>query len=556
MEKQPSFNSMKWSDAPKCDSMSGLKAVLLEQFGVINEAQSAAFLNPKLSDLASPWDIIDIKPAAERIRAAIIKGERIMILGDFDADGVTSTALLVDGLQQLGATVSYRIPDRVTDSHGLKLHHVQEIAAKGVQLLITCDCGTNDKVEVAAAVAAGMDVIITDHHASDPDRFPTAAVAVVNPQRKESQYAFRDLAGIGVVFHVLSVVAESILSEAELPLFLEKYLELVAIGTIADCMPLVGENRILVKWGIRQMQTTQWPGLRHMLEGIAPITEETVSFHIAPRINAASRIGNVLHAVQLFLLEEGVDDRLSHLEVLNEKRKKQTHRFIQAARKQMITDGACVALLLKDCPAGIAGLVAGRLSEEQNQPAVIMTILPDGTVGASCRAPNGYDMEGALRSCPDLFVHFGGHAGAAGFRADLENVSQIQKALEVHFAGISQPQNALQISAEISPELLTHSLLEFLSFMSPFGVGAARPTFRVKNYMHGEAVLMGIDKNHIRIMGSVGEMPIKATAFFKGEWNKKITPGEKYDLVVSVYLNVWKSNTSIDIRVIDICLHD
>ena len=250
-----------WSQAPYIEDFEALLKRLIEVYDITDLAIQTHFISPSLETLHDPDRMRGMGRACERIIEAIEKEERVMVYGDFDADGITSTVILVHGLQQLGAQVSYRIPDREADSHGLKNYLLDEIAQTGTKLVITCDCGINDHAEVAHGAGLGMDIIITDHHDADPAQFPKAAVAVLNPREPTCEYPEKNLAGAGVAFKVISALASRRLEAADIVLFLPPYLEICAIGLIADCMELQGENRVLVKYGLEMMKQTYWEGV-------------------------------------------------------------------------------------------------------------------------------------------------------------------------------------------------------------------------------------------------------------------------------------------------------
>ncbi len=558
MKKQLSFLKKTWTNAPDIGQIEELEAVLLANRNLSEPAKIESFLQPSLANLHSPWEMKDMKKAVERILSAITNQERIIVFGDFDADGVTSTVILVAGLQELGAKVSYRIPSRATDSHGLKNHILEEIAEKDTKLLITCDCGMNDREEVFYASRLGMDVVITDHHEPKPNQFPEKAVAVVNPRQKDCSYPDKDLAGAGVVFKLISALAEKSFDDVESIMnFLPKFLELSAIGSIADCVDLTRENRTLAKFGLEKLKTTDWDGLRLLLEenngGLEHIDEQTIGFVVAPRINASSRMGDVYWAVQLFLGSgEKHSERLQTLDQFNEQRKELTQTFLTESKAQIKPDAPFQLFFHEQWEPGILGLVASRQSEDLQVPVAVCTVREDGALTSSCRAPEGYNMIEGLTSCGDLLTQYGGHKGAAGFIADIEKKDEIHSALEKHFASHKQKKKDVPVEAFITSELIDSELTEFLHHLSPFGAGNREPIFGLRNFIIEDVQTMGKEQNHLRLIGKCGEKDLEFVAFFADGLRNQLNIGETVDVLFTISENVWKGEKRMQLRVKDV----
>jgi single-stranded-DNA-specific exonuclease len=558
MKKQLSFLKKTWTIGPEIDQFDELQKVLLQSRDLRKDEEIQSFLAPSLANLHSPWELKDIKKAVERILSAIENQERIVVFGDFDVDGVTSTVILVAGLQELGAQVSYRIPSRATDSHGLKKHILDKIAEQDVKLIITCDCGMNDREEVSHASGLGIDVVITDHHEPKPNQFPDKAIAVVNPRQKNCPYPDKDLAGAGVAFKLISALAEKNFDDVEsIGNFLPKFLELAAIGSIADCVNLTGENRTIAKFGLEKLKTTDWDGLRLLLEenngGLQHIDEQTIGFVVAPRINASSRMGDVYWAVQLFLGDGAKhSQRLQTLDQFNEQRKELTQQFLNESKSQIKSEAPFQLFFHEKWEPGILGLVASRQSEDLQVPVAVCTIREDGTLTSSCRAPEGYNMIEGLGSCESLLAQYGGHRGAAGFVADIKNKDAIHTALETHFASHKQERKDIPVEAFISPSLINEELIEFLHALSPFGAGNREPIFGLHNLKITDVQTMGKERNHLRLIGKYEGTDLTFMAFFADAMKDQLKIGEKVDVLFTISENVWKGKKRVQLRVVDV----
>ncbi len=560
MEKSKySLLNKKWTPAPEIEDEEGLYSHLLSLQGLNDPEEISQYLNPRPSHLHAPEQMLGMKEAVDRIQRAITQQERIMIYGDFDADGITSTVILVSALKELGAKVSYRIPDRGKDSHGLKNYHIDEIAEQNVRLIITCDCGINDHKEVEYAAKKGMDVIITDHHEPDPKRFPKKAVAILNPLRSKCAYPEKNLSGSGVALKLIQGVANShFASEAQTNEFVDKYYEVCVIGLVADCVKLSGENRVLAKIGLEKLKNPQWEGLKELLVqsdiDLEGISEETIGFHIAPRLNASSRIGNVLMATQLFLGEEkGHFDRVQKLEKWNVYRQDLTEAAMAQAHPQ-INEGADFQYFTHpDWLPGILGLVAGRYCNQLGVP-IIAGRKQDGLIKASCRAPKGYSIIAALKSCEDCFLQYGGHDGAAGFSIKEEDLSRLIDQLNDYFRTTeAEVQNTTAVSAVIGDHLLTLDLAEFLKQMGPYGIGNPLPIFRLNDLTVIQHENIGKNKNHLRLTtqdknGTI----IEFMAFFLGELSSDLEAQEKIDALCTIGINYWRGEAQLQLRLEDI----
>ncbi|HEY5713925.1 MAG TPA: single-stranded-DNA-specific exonuclease RecJ, partial [Candidatus Gracilibacteria bacterium] len=537
--------------------LESLKKALIESFEVPLSAIDQVFLDPEIQHLHDPFLMSGMDKAVAKIREYLPqisnikdqKSKRIMIYGDFDTDGVTSTIILVQALTQLGAVVSYRIPDRTSHSHGLKKEIIDEIVEKQVGLLITCDCGINDHEEVAYAVSKGLEVIVTDHHDPDPKRFPREALAVVNPLLDHCAYPDQNLSGAGIALKLVQALLD--------PCELEPYLEMAAMGIIADCVPLRGESRIIAKLGLEALKDTGWEGLRSFFieQEIDPdaINEETVAFHLAPRINAASRLGDVMMATQLFLGEPSkIDARWGYLHNLNEKRKVLTDQTLQEALEQVDETAACQIVFAPHWRQGILGLVASRISEKYTQPVLAVRQVDEYLVSGSCRAPEGFSMIEALRANEDLLLQYGGHAGAAGFTCKLSNLRTLEQRLKDYFAAQNIEKAALSLAALVNIEVLNMELVDFLNRLAPFGMGHQKPILGIEGLQILSVQPMGQSGDHFRLTGSKDDQVVELVGFFKGDWITQITPGEIHDVAFTVGDNYFQGERKIQLKLEDI----
>jgi len=396
---------------PGDSSFSRLIFQLLYNRGLTETAQQKLFIagDERLSN--DPFLLPDMHPAVARIYRALLSGEKVAVYGDFDADGITSTVLLVQGLALLDCEAIPYIPDRITEGHGLVKDALKELLRKGVSLVITVDCGTTNLPEVEYAKKLGIDVLITDHH-TPLDELP-AAVAVVNPKRTDSAYPFSELAGVGVAFKLIQALYQNIGKEEAC---LKPLIDLVTIGTVADMSPLLGENRYLVREGLKEMNKNLRLGIRALLEKSERSTENldasSIGWVIAPRLNAAGRLAHAMESYNLLMTvaEAEAKEMAASLEETNAERQELTASITEKAREQVLAQGILPILIADDSEynIGIAGLVASRLAEEFYRPAIVIETGEQQSSG-SCRSIPEFNIVAALNHCGRLFTHFGGH---------------------------------------------------------------------------------------------------------------------------------------------------
>ena len=464
------------------EPFSPLAAQLLHNRGINSVEAAEAFLARDKRLLEDPALLPGMDRAVARIRAALDAGEAIGVFGDFDADGVTGTALLAEGLEQLGARVIPYLPHRIAEGHGLSSQAVHALHEQGATLIVTVDCGVASFAEVAEAASLGIDTVITDHH-SPPPLLP-AALAIVNPRLDGSAYPNPGLAGVGLAFKLVQGLCDSLCVPWN-----EQLLQLAALGTVTDVTPLVGENRYIVAAGMRSMNAEPKHGLRELLRAGgrngSPVDTDAISFVLGPRINAPGRLGHAITAYNLLRAgsREEAMPLAEELQRLNRDRQEMMGRAIDHAKLQAeeLPESEPLLMLWSDqYAAGIVGLLASRLSEERYRPAVVVAVEGDLARGSARSIPE-FNLAAALDECSDLFVRYGGHPRAAGFVAQTE----VLPALRTRLTEIAQRelghlslQPSIRIDAHVRLSTLNAETLHFLEELAPFGEGKPRAGVR------------------------------------------------------------------------------
>jgi single-stranded-DNA-specific exonuclease len=463
-------------------------ARLLCQRGFDDPEAADRFLRPSLDHLHDPWRLAGLGVAVDRLLAALERRERIAIHGDYDVDGVTSTVILRRALELFGGDVTHFIPDRLRDGYGLQPAAVERLAAEGVRVVVSVDCGIRSGDAARRARELGVDLIITDHH--EPDCELPDALAVINPKRPDCSYPDKMLAGVGVAFKLVQALCIRRGREKWLPAFLK----LAAIGTVADVVPLTGENRVIAKLGLEKLsQGPHTVGLRTLLE-VAGLANRTVdgfgvSFVLAPRINAAGRMSSPDIATRLLLAsDEAQAEEVRRLaEQLNEENaRRQAHEaeIVAAARKSVESDPAIGAhnLLVvagEGWHRGVVGIVASKLVETFYKPTIVLSI-EDGVAYGSCRSIPSFDMLGALDSCADILIRYGGHRHAAGLTLEASRVNELRMRLAAHALERLEPDDLmprLRIDAPLRLTGITPQLVDGLDMLAPFGAANPKPVF-------------------------------------------------------------------------------
>lgn len=576
------------------------------------DANDTAFFSPKISDLHDPFLMPDMEKAVNRILIARENQERIVIFGDYDVDGVSSTAILVKFLTEIGCLVSYRLPHRVHDGYGLKSYFFDELAPKNVKLVITVDCGTRDIEPIRHAKSLGIDVIVTDHHAV-PEEIPTEVVAILNPKRKDSNYPFPNLAGAGVAFKLLHGIhltlnpspkregnntnSPSLKEKGSGDEVLARYIDLASLWTVADCMPLMWENRTITTLGLRQMKNSESAGLRKFLEGNDKVegNADIIGFQIGPRINASGRMDTPLTALRWLLAsEDRCDEFLEEIEELNSRRQEVVKQFSEKALMEANPDDAILFFVDEKLEHWLIGLVAGKLTEAYDRPSIVLCSQHEGkseetkkreyesemqnakckiqnhsisnleswilstgyssinlesaTLVASCRSPEWCNLVELLDECKDFFVRYGGHRQAAGFTIEASKFTDFQKAINEAFAkryNLAEiPEKTLKIESILDPRLANLATLRIIDTFKPFGIGNPKPLWMLENVTITEQRTLGAEGKHISLR--IAENPdIKFILWNAEDKKSALMVGNIVSLVIELEENIWNGKSSV-----------
>ena len=504
-----------------------LIARLLLNRGLSDPEEVLAFLEPTLDRLATPFGLPDLGAAADRLARAVRQREPIAVYGDYDADGLTATCLMTQFFQELGLPCFPYIPDRLEEGYGLNQTALEKLASKA-RLLVTVDCGVSDATEVAWAQDHGMEVIITDHHELPPELPP--ALAVVNPKRGGEAYPFEMLAGVGVALLLALAVRARLRDEGWFENHpepnLKNYLDLVVLGTAADVVPVLGENRILVRQGLKVLEETRRPGLLALKEASGlngkTVTFRDLCFRLAPRLNAAGRLGQAQGALHLLLATDLGQARTQAriLNDLNRRRQSLEQEVLKQALSLIRQEGweqrPVMVLGREGWHPGVLGIAAARLAEEFHRPVALVS-LKDGLGKGSARSIEGYHLFQGLRACRQHLVKFGGHEAAAGFTVVEENLPALQEALEEAFwgqVGETRLRPTLRVDAAVDLFDLDKNFYKHLERLRPFGPGNPEPVFVCQTVECLTSRVVG--ERHLKVQLSQGQVVMEAIAFDQG----------------------------------------
>lgn len=528
------------------------------------------FLQPNFdSDLHNPFLMPAMEQAVDMIRTAQKTQQKVMIIGDYDADGITGTALLYEMLKAIGlSNIVCRLPHRIRDGYGCQPHIVEEAIRDKVDLMITVDNGISSHDAIALARQHDIQVIVCDHH-TIPDTLPQAD-AILHPKIDQCEYPFKDLTGVGVAFKLAQAVCPRILPSIEAEKFLKWNLDLVAIGTVADCATVLGENRVLIKYGLMILemlgknQTTRRPGLQNILTQCAgknPAYDATlIGFRIAPRINAAGRLSHPDSSLKLLTTHDVVEAELlaRELQELNTRRQEKTIEAVNQAKQQLWQDTLTEKILIarnKEWHPGIVGLIAGRLTEEFHRPSIIFHENDDGVLVASARSTKQFNIIQAIAAQKALLRRYGGHSQAAGCSLDLENYDTFRenmKQLANEALTDEDLHPVLDIDCELYPEFMSMDLKREIDLLEPYGVGNARPVFLMRDLEVQSVNPVGRNGAHAQIRVRAKDRTIKGIAFQQGYLAKKLSQGELVQVACCLQENHWNGQTSLEIEVIDV----
>jgi single-stranded-DNA-specific exonuclease len=548
-------------DLSRCAPLTGRPVLrrLLYNRGYTTAEAAQAFLQAQPPAGNEPQNLLGMTQAVDRIRYAIRHGEQIAIYGDYDADGVTAAALLTHALKRLGADARPYIPNRFDEGYGLNIEALSALREEGARLVITVDCGMRSPREADHARQIGLDMIITDHHS--PGNEPIDALAVINPKQEGDLYPDKRLAGVGLAYKLACALLEPDEPSYDPDAPAGQYLDLVALGTITDLAPLVGENRALVRAGLEQIRRPHRQGVQSLI-GAAQlnairITAEQVSFALGPRLNAAGRLESALAALNLLLADQVDQAAILAQQLDNQNRERQQiTRQIQAHAEQLALaedpDAPLLIAVHESYNPGVIGLAAARLTEQYYRPAIVAARGEELT-RASCRSIPEFHITHALDECADLLVRHGGHSAAAGFTVPNQNLPELIERLRV----IAERQLAnldlrprLDIDALLSLSELRPDLLNDLNALQPTGIGNPQAVFASQNLRVVRSKRVGKDEAHLRLTVTDGRITYDAIAFRMGNWYDVLPP--IVDLVYTFETNEYNGNVSLQLNVRDL----
>lgn len=533
----------------KKENLDVLSAKILYHRGIDTAEKLDHFLRPSLEELYDPYLLHDMDKAVARLRQAIELNDRILIYGDYDADGMTSSAIAKEALEVLGAEVEVYLPNRFTDGYGPnKSVYKYYIEQQDIKVILTVDNGVAGHEAIAYAQAQGVDVIVTDHH-SLPDQLPDA-FAIIHPEHPKADYPFKHLAGCGVAFKLACALLETIPTEL---------LDLVAIGTIADMVSLTDENRLMVKYGLEILKKTERIGLQELLLisdiEFASIDEETVDFKLAPQLNALGRLDDPNPAIELLT---GFDDEVAKDIALmindkNEERKLIVQTIYEEALAQIDPSRSVQVLAKEGWNPGVLGIVAGRILEEIGQPVIVLTI-EHGVAKGSARSIEAVDIFQALNAHRDLFVAFGGHSGAAGMTLEVDKLEDLSQVLTDYITrqaiDLSQ-KNALSLDDELPLASLSLDTVKSLAKLAPYGMDHQKPVFYLRDFKVTQARTMGQNGAHLKLRISQSDNAYDVVAFNQGAYIQEFQQAQRLELAVTLSINQWNGNTTVQLMLVD-----
>lgn len=562
----------RWQQAPKAPEtffdqfphVPRLIVQILYNRGFTAAADVDQFLAHQWAD-DDPFKLRGMSPAVTRLTRAILQGESVAVYGDYDADGVTATALLMQLLTALKANVQPYIPNRFDEGYGLNNDALAELAQQGVNLVLTVDCGIRSVAEVEFGNSLGLDIIITDHHHVGQHIPP--ALAVINPKQANCPYPFKELAGVGLAFKL----AQALIRTPELKermrqanLQADSYYDLVALGTVADLAPLYGENRKLVQQGLQALNRSLRPGLAALMhrtgaEAGRTITAGTIGFTIGPRLNAAGRLDSALAAYRLLVTRQlpQADPLATELDLQNRERQKLTEEMVQTARQVILKDDGQSPLYFISHPQfnpGVVGLAASRLSDEFYRPVLVAEHGSETTKG-SARSIAEFHITEALDQCADLLERYGGHAAAAGFTVKNKNLPVLkERLLQIarHQLDGQDLRPTIFVDAAINLRGVKPALVEAIENLQPFGYGNPTPRFVTKNLQVKFIKQVGRDGHHLRLVLHDGKQTWSAIAFRQGHWAGKLKPAQTIDAVYSLEFNEWNGSRTMQLNIKDL----
>ena len=534
--------------------ITNLLASILVNRGIIDGEKINVFLNPTRKDFYNPFLMPDMEIAVKRIVKAIENKEKIMIYGDYDADGITSITVLKKYLNEIGLKTGEYIPNRLNEGYGLNKDAISKIYNDGYKLMITVDCGISGLEEVDYANSLGMEIIITDHH--EPAEKLPEAIAVIDAKRKDNKYPFNQLAGVGVVFKLIQAISTELKLEEKEYL---KYLDLVCIGTISDIVPLVDENRVIAKLGLKLIEKTKNIGLKTLLNiaDLRKIDSTAISFGVAPRINACGRMGFQEEALQLFLTEDSgeatkIAKRLVQFNQERQAKEKQIFEEVIEKIEKDDKDKKCIVLAEENWHHGVIGIVASKITEIYYKPSILICLEGDKGKGSGRSIP-GFDLYTALTKCSDYIEKFGGHSMAIGITIKKENFEKLKEAIEKYAqeSNISDIMPIINIDKEINLKNINIEEVKSLELLEPFGEANKMPLFLLRNLKIDSIRALSGGK-HLKLTLKQDNNIVDAIGFNMGDLSKEYLLGDKVDVVGTIEINSFGNKENIQINLKDI----
>ena len=533
-----------------------LLATILVNRGITDREKIRQFLKPTRQDFYNPFLIKDMEIAVERIVKAIESQEKVIIYGDYDVDGITSTTVLKKFLKDLGLEVSYYIPNRLNEGYGLNKKAIDKIVNEGYSLMITVDCGISAIEEIDYANSLGLETIITDHH--EPGEVLPKALAVVDNKRKDSTYPFRDLAGVGVAFKLCQAIGMKLGLKEEAYL---KYLDIVCVGTISDIVPLVDENRVITKLGLLLVRQTKNMGLKSIINssGYNKIDSNTISFGVAPRINACGRMGKAEEALELLLSTDiyKVNELTKKLNDQNRKRQEIEKIIYESAVEKIeenhLDENRTIVVGGVGWHHGVIGIVSSKITDMYFKPSILLSFEENGIGKGSGRSVPGFDLHEALTKCQDRLEKFGGHSMAVGLTIKKENVEKFIKKFEkvAKEEKIEDIVPILNVDAKIDLNSVDKDVIESLKALEPFGEANKMPIFAFRN-LRIDSIRALSEGKHLKLTLKEDNRIINAIGFNMGELAEEYRIGDKIDIAGVLEINTFNGVDNLQINIKDV----
>ena len=536
--------------------INNLLSTILVNRGITDEEKIRKFLEPTRQDFYNPYLMKDMEIAVNRIINAIKSQEKVIIYGDYDVDGITSITVLKKFLKDVGLEVSYYIPNRLDEGYGLNKNAVEKIVNEGYTLMITVDCGISGIDEIDYANSLGLEVIVTDHH--EPGESLPKALAVIDNKRKDSTYPFRELAGVGVSFKLCQAIGMKLELKEETYL---KYLDIVCIGTISDIVPLVDENRVITKLGLLLVKQTKNLGLKSIINssGYTKINSSTISFGVAPRVNACGRMGKAEEALELLLSTDiyKVNELTKKLNEHNRKRQ-EIEKFIyesaiEKIEKNHLNENRTIIVGGEGWHHGVIGIVSSKITEMYFKPSILLSFEENGIGKGSGRSIPGFDLHDSLMKCQNTLEKFGGHSMAVGVTIKKENLEEFSKEFEKVAADekIEEIPQVLNIDAKVDLNLIDKEMIDSLKELEPFGEANKMPIFAFKN-LRIDSIRALSEGKHLKLTLKEDNKIINAIGFNMGTLAEEYKIGDKIDVAGVLEINTFNGVDNLQINIKDV----